>query len=85
MIYEKVLFVQNTVSKNMEKWTFFEVQKFHTCGSNINIVISMLSQICIYILLRGGKETISQDIEFLPTDNFLDKILDKFMNSKIVN
>jgi len=35
LIYEKVLFVQNTVSKNMEKWPFFKVQKFHTYERNI--------------------------------------------------
>jgi len=43
----------------MEKWHFFEVQKFHTYRSNINTVVSILSQIRIYILMSGGKETIS--------------------------
>ena len=48
-----------SVSKNMEKCNFFEVQKFHTYGNNINAVIPRLSQIQIYILTRGGKDTIS--------------------------
>ena len=62
--------MQNTVSKNMEKWHLFEVEKFNTYGSNINTVISMLSQNCNYILMRGGKEVISQDVASLQADNF---------------
>lgn len=43
----------------MEKRHFFEVRKFHIYESNINAVIPRLSQIQIYILTRGGKDTIS--------------------------
>jgi len=33
----------------------------------------------------GGKEPISQDVGFLPMDNFLDEILNAFMNDKVTN
>ena len=47
-------------------------------------VSTILRYLCD-ILVRGGKEVISQDVASLQADNFLNEFLGKFMNNKIIN
>lgn len=63
----------------------FKETKIPHLWEKYSTVISTLSQIELHSLTCGGKETISQISNSYQRTIFLNEILDKFMNSKMVN